>query len=303
MKRQTLRDTHLVFSGLVALGSRPEDSEYWKLAQTFGARCSADLSSSVTHLVANQEGTAKVHSARRNPRIRVVYPQWLLDSVAQWRRLPEEAYLLPVPERASTPGSPIRPELSGGEEEKGAEGADDDEALEGDLHLEDLDWGDAMKEVDDLLLETDDEDSASLFGGGGNGDTNGADTTDGESDASTAGAGGTASAPRRKRPRVSLAPDTAAAADAKETESPLQKRVKTARSRKSGLKQSLSAAALERSAAAQLDGHDGASAAATPAESKTPLPSSGASQASSSIDSDDEDLLASMAADLEQGWS
>ncbi|GJN89586.1 hypothetical protein Rhopal_002573-T1 [Rhodotorula paludigena] len=303
MKRQTLRDTHLVFSGLVALGSRPEDSEYWKLAQTFGARCSADLSSSVTHLVANQEGTAKVHSARRNPRIRVVYPQWLLDSVAQWRRLPEEAYLLPVPERASTPGSPIRPELSGGEDEKGAEDAADDEALEGDLHLEDLDWGDAMKEVDDLLLETDDEDSASLFGGGGNGDTNGADTTDGESDASATPAGGTASAPRRKRPRVSLAPDAGAALDAKETESPLQKRVKTARSRKSGLKQSLSAAALERSAAARLDGPDEASAAATPAESKTPLPSSGASQASSSIDSDDEDLLASMAADLEQGWS
>jgi RNA polymerase II subunit A-like phosphatase len=54
MKRSTLRDTCLVFSGLVALGTRPEDSEYWKLAETFGAKCRNDLNERVTHLVANQ---------------------------------------------------------------------------------------------------------------------------------------------------------------------------------------------------------------------------------------------------------
>jgi len=54
MKRSTLERTYLVFSGLVALGTRPEDSEYWKLAETFGAKCGNDLREGVTHLVANQ---------------------------------------------------------------------------------------------------------------------------------------------------------------------------------------------------------------------------------------------------------
>ncbi|GAA5856535.1 hypothetical protein JCM9279_003013, partial [Rhodotorula babjevae] len=200
LKRRTLASTHLVFSGLVALGQSPESSEYWKLATTFGAHCSADLSSATTHLVASQEGTAKVHQARRarakGAKVEIVYPQWLLDSVASWRRQPEEAYLLPEPAAAgSAPGSPVRPELSAGEDDGLAEllaprepgDAAADPALDApdddDLHLDDLDWGDAMKEVDDLLLETDDDDAASLYGGGA-GASGGA--TDGESDASAA---------------------------------------------------------------------------------------------------------------------
>lgn len=265
--------------------------------------------------------------------VRIVYPQWLLDCVARWERLPEEGYLVPEPEgRASAPGSPVRPELSAGEDdavaaerrqgqdagggEGDAEGEGEGEAeaeLEGELHLEDLDWGDAMKEVDDLLLETDDDDTASLFGGAGG-------ATDGESDASVASPApaaapnnGAARSPR-KRPRGStptgaagVAQDGPAAARSA-TESPLQKRVKTARSRKSGLKQSLSAAALERAAsiavgAATGAGRGGGTAVVDEEEEEgRATPSEVASVASSSIASDDEDLLA-MAADLEQGWT
>ncbi|BGP31350.1 CTD phosphatase Fcp1 [Rhodotorula toruloides] len=312
MKAQTLRDTHLVFSGLVALGSRPEDSEYWKLARTFGARCSADLSTSTTHLVANGWGTAKVHSAQRNPRIKIVYPEWLLQSVAHWTRVPEDAYVLNIPATSSTPGSPIRPELSGGEDNEDvdairldgeADGAETPvTVLDGDLDLADLDWGDAMKEVDDLLLETDEEDTASVINGG--------DTTDGESDAGSSAP--TAPRPPRKRARMSTTPSNATSV-APGTESPLQKRVKTARSRKSGLKRSVSAAALERSAEkAAEDGSSesqsngsvkSASGRMSMAEGNGDAVSVAASVASSSIDSDDEDLLASMAADLEQGWT
>ncbi|GAA5844154.1 hypothetical protein JCM11251_002452 [Rhodosporidiobolus azoricus] len=329
LKRQSLRSTHLVFSGLVALGSRPEDSEYWKLATTFGARCSADLSSSVTHLVANQAGTVKVHSARRNPRIKIVYPQWLLDSVAHWTRCDESPYLLPAPETTSPPGSPIRPELSEEEDEevggsgeavdkgKGRavdailhdveEGEGGIDALpDGELDLDDLDWGDAMKEVDDLLDETDDEDTASLLAGG-----NGTDG--GESDTGSV----CSAAPRaRKRPRMSTPEDglgggsgggrvNGKKAAAAATESPLQKRVKMARSRKSGLKTTLSAAAME-AAAASPEGARGAAAVAErqPSVEAAGFPgSSQASQASSSLDSDDDDLLASMVAEVEKGWS
>lgn len=340
MKAQTLRETNLVFSGLVALGTRPEDSEYWKLATTFGATCSNQLSPKTTHLVANQPGTAKVHSARRFPRVKVVYPQWLLDSVAKWVRLEEGPYLLPTVEEQrpppTTPPSPVRPELSDGESEVKTTAAGGTDAVETtggdevDLDLADLDWGDAMKEVDDLLLETDDDDDlASLLNGGD-------ETTDGESDAGVqsappSGGGG------RKRPRVSSTPSSesvgsnaASSSASTAAESPLQKRVKTARSRRSGLKTSLSAAAAAASSAAEGNAlaqpsapvpppsdtqptADGASSSAAPSNGKSALKGDLAavadeaaaadlSQASSSIGSDDEDLLA-MAADLESGWS
>ncbi|GAA5866573.1 hypothetical protein JCM8547_005463 [Rhodosporidiobolus lusitaniae] len=313
LKSLTLRHTHLVFSGLVALGTRPEDSEYWKLARTFGARCSNEVTGSVTHLVANQTGTAKVHAARRKPHIQIVYPQWFLDSVARWKRLPETDYLLipspssPAPEEAveSAPGSPVRPELSDGE----GEGGEGEEGME-EFDL-DLDWGDAMKEVDDLLDETDDEDTASLLGGSaGNG--GGAGGGGEESEASTS-----AALRPRKRPRMSTPPilsstSSSSSAGADEaggkaavpaTESPLQKRVKTARSRRSGLKTSLSAAQAHAAAAAEDERRSGGGGGDGLGDEEAFPASSQASQASSALDSDNEDLLASMAADLENGWS
>lgn len=54
MKRRVLQGVVIVFSGVIALGARPSDSEYWKLAVTFGARCQSEVNSRVTHLVANQ---------------------------------------------------------------------------------------------------------------------------------------------------------------------------------------------------------------------------------------------------------
>ncbi|GAA5937508.1 BRCT domain-containing protein, partial [Sporobolomyces koalae] len=311
MKRSTLRQTHLVFSGLVALGTRPQDSEYWKLAETFGAKCGSDLREGVTHLVANQPGTAKVHSARRNPRVKIVYPQWLLDSVAHWKKLPEEPYLLPEPKpisAASTPKeprSPVRPPLSDGEDEldRDDDRNGDNAAQDVELDMGEIDWGAAMAEMDDLLNETDDDatDREEEMNKNGNGRPKkrsrpSTATTDDESDVgnSTKGSGSDGTISK-----------TAA------TESPLQKRVKTARSRSSGLKTSLSAAAL---AAAASDESESRPQLVSPSKSVGKdvqdvideaigrAESVEMSQASSSISSDDEGFLASLEAELEAGF-
>ncbi|GAA5963234.1 hypothetical protein JCM21900_006561 [Sporobolomyces salmonicolor] len=319
LKSRTLRSTHLVFSGLVALGTRPQDSEYWKLATAFGAKCSAELHSGVTHLVANQAGTAKVHSARRNPRIQVVYPQWLLDSVAQWTRLSEASYLLPEPPSTSTPGSPIRPSLS--EEDEGAAvtvednpvvistgaGAhergkgtgetledDDDDDLGPELDMGEIDWGEAMAEMDDLLNETDDD----------------ATDLEVESDAGS-------DRPRKRARGPSTGDEGEGEGEGGgegkgrnhgAQESPLQKRVKTARSRSSRLKTSLSAAAPDGPPESDGPATDETDAGSllpqergNGATTRTTDPTPEASQASSSVDSDDE-FLASMAAEVEKGF-
>lgn len=375
---------NFVFSGLVALGSRPQDSEYWKLATTFGAGCAPNLDSRSTHLVAKEAGTAKVHAARRlapSRGLQIVFVQWLLDCAAQWRRLPEEPYLLPPPspvppqmesgfvvgygsrdgggdQRSTTPPLAPRDGLqdgvddgNGDDDGQGDNLRDLDEIDEPELDMGEIDWGDAAAEMEDLLNDTDADD--------GTGDE--ADSTAGDSELDGDESDAAGSKPGnvgqvrvggnvKKRARLSTGTDSedddqqlyrdgaggrgqsgsgggkataikGAAADASDivVGSPLQKRVKRSRARKSGLAKSSFPSALissegnaeNETEARSTTGHTAGSpreaglsnnAAAGSGEGIESGPPS-ASQASSSFDSDDEAFLASMAADLEKGWA
>ena len=185
-----------------------------------------------------------------------------------------------------------------------------------------MDWDDAAKEVDDFLNETDDDDA---IGGG-------EDTDDGASAAGDESDTGSAKGGSKKRGRLTDSEDESAnrpnglkskaLGDAVVAAgSPLQKRVKTSRARKSKLKVSFPASASatedEEIVPPQLtSSQDGAptvsiskdsSAAATEGGTDSapasPFPTYEASQASSSLDSDDEAFFASMAAEVEKGWS
>jgi RNA polymerase II subunit A-like phosphatase len=54
MKREVLRDVRILFSGLIALNDKPEESEFWQMANTFGATCLKEVDSQVTHVAATQ---------------------------------------------------------------------------------------------------------------------------------------------------------------------------------------------------------------------------------------------------------
>lgn len=56
MKRAVLRDVVILFSGLIALHEKPEDSEFWQMASTFGAKCMSEVTSQITHVAATQVG-------------------------------------------------------------------------------------------------------------------------------------------------------------------------------------------------------------------------------------------------------
>lgn len=205
--------------------------------------------------------------------------------------------MLPDPKPISTstlstpkeqePSSPVRPELSDGE--------GDEEGEDVELNMAEIDWGEAMAEMDDLLNETDD------------------DATDRDEEGSASSKNGINRSKKRSRPSAASTDDesdvgggsSSTKADSNgntTTESPLQKRVKTARSRSSGLKTSLSAAALAASS-------DTEQPIPTTSSGKDPqdiidgaIGSAEMSQASSSISSDDEGFLASLEAELEAGF-
>lgn len=52
MRSNTLKDTHILFSSVIPLDTRPESTEIWRVAHMFGAKCYTELSSIVTHVVA-----------------------------------------------------------------------------------------------------------------------------------------------------------------------------------------------------------------------------------------------------------
>lgn len=65
MKYAVLQGVNLLFSGIMALDTKPEDSEFWKMARTFGATCLTEPSPRLTHVIATQVSLVTITSLRR----------------------------------------------------------------------------------------------------------------------------------------------------------------------------------------------------------------------------------------------
>jgi RNA polymerase II subunit A C-terminal domain phosphatase len=54
MKASILEGTVLLFSSVIPLGQDPQQSDIWRLAASFGAQCTPELTGRVTHVVAGK---------------------------------------------------------------------------------------------------------------------------------------------------------------------------------------------------------------------------------------------------------
>ncbi|KAG7672111.1 hypothetical protein KSW81_004994 [Nannochloris sp. 'desiccata'] len=91
-RKKVLKGVHLVFSRVIPLEQDPKTHELWRMAEAFGASCSAVMQPGVTtHLVAGDAGTEKVLAARAQG-IAVVSPLWLRGCCLLWKRLDEKKY-------------------------------------------------------------------------------------------------------------------------------------------------------------------------------------------------------------------
>ncbi|RPD82230.1 hypothetical protein L226DRAFT_556142 [Lentinus tigrinus ALCF2SS1-7] len=271
MRSDTLAGCRLLFTSIVPTGVRPETTEIWKTATAFGAECYTELTPLITHVVAAKLGTEKIYRARKMPYIKIVWVQWLNDSIALWQRQDETPYLV-EPEPANTTdgggaalASPHSdPHQISSDPEPDAD--DWDELLESaaagrtigplgvqgagggeELELDEVDWNAINDEVEAAMNESDD----------GEGDGDGASVKSGMSEDETSWTdetnsiiSSTTSTPRLKRKRVrSLTPSDVAnlnGADSDALRSPLAKRKKLAltRSGASKLKEGITAEQL-----------------------------------------------------------
>ncbi|KAF9085216.1 Carboxy-terminal domain (CTD) phosphatase [Mortierella sp. GBA35] len=192
MKRHVLKGVNIVFSSVIPLGQPPHKADIWRQATSFGAECSTELTSRVTHVVAAKAGTAKVGEARKRKSVKIVRPEWLYHSIGKWQKQNEADYVLP--ELANKP-SPVSTTPPHAPED---ENVDDDEDQGGisegmsdvpPVHIEK--WDDMYKELEDELGDLDDTDFDS--------DTSTHSNT--QSDASTDG-GNSSRLLNLKRPRV-----------------------------------------------------------------------------------------------------
>jgi RNA polymerase II subunit A-like phosphatase len=54
LKAKVLEGTVILFSSVIPLGQDPEQSDIWRLAVSFGAQCTPELTGRVTHVVAGK---------------------------------------------------------------------------------------------------------------------------------------------------------------------------------------------------------------------------------------------------------
>lgn len=95
LPRQVLRGVTLVFTRVIPLEMEPASHPLWRLAESFGARCSGALDGATTHVIAGASGTEKVLAARGMGKW-VVTPAWLECSCILWKRAHEERFLAPL---------------------------------------------------------------------------------------------------------------------------------------------------------------------------------------------------------------
>lgn len=92
LRKKVLIGCEIVFSGLIPLNSAPENSEIWRLAEYYGAKCYKDFVPTITHLIAAKAGTGKVNKAIFKSGIMLVNPGWLYDSIQSWTKVDEHLY-------------------------------------------------------------------------------------------------------------------------------------------------------------------------------------------------------------------
>ncbi|KIY69388.1 hypothetical protein CYLTODRAFT_420781 [Cylindrobasidium torrendii FP15055 ss-10] len=150
MRTKALRGVNIVFSSMFPLDVEPRTTDIWKMATAYGAQCSVELSSKVTHVVAGKQGTEKVNNALRRG-IKVVWPQWLSECVNTWSKADETPFLL-------DPAAAERLDaLTHGVISKDKHHPLDviDEPTT--LLLSGVDWATTDKEVDEAMAESDDD--------------------------------------------------------------------------------------------------------------------------------------------------
>ncbi|KJA28556.1 hypothetical protein HYPSUDRAFT_33986 [Hypholoma sublateritium FD-334 SS-4] len=162
LRSEVFEGVHILFSSVIPLDTRPESTEIWRMAHMFGARCSTELTSDITHVVAAKRGTVKVDTARKRGGIKIVWLAWFTDSIALWRRQDEKPYLLDDPPMPGPSASPTADsQLVSSDVDVDSDDWDQDppeHKATATLDFGAVNWDEINDEVEAFMNESDEED-------------------------------------------------------------------------------------------------------------------------------------------------
>ncbi|XP_034934132.1 RNA polymerase II subunit A C-terminal domain phosphatase [Chelonus insularis] len=101
VRARVLKGLYLTFSGLIPTHQKLEQSRAYKVAKAFGAEVTQEITEKTTHLVAIKPGTAKANTAKKNPNIKIVNPDWLWSCAERWEHVDERLFPLTSKARGS----------------------------------------------------------------------------------------------------------------------------------------------------------------------------------------------------------
>ncbi|XP_068655065.1 RNA polymerase II C-terminal domain phosphatase-like 4 [Aristolochia californica] len=98
IRGEILKGCKLVFSHVFPTEFPAETHPLWKMAEQMGAVCSAEVDSSVTHVVSLHPGTEKARWAMQEGKF-LVHRRWVEAASFLWKRQPEEQYVVTHPSK------------------------------------------------------------------------------------------------------------------------------------------------------------------------------------------------------------
>jgi len=97
-----LAGCRIAFSSSVPINGEPSANFYWRRATSFGAVCQIGYDGPPTHIITSQAGEQDSLALKRNPGIRMVNMDWLLQSAKKFEKQDESLFAVrPVPVSAA----------------------------------------------------------------------------------------------------------------------------------------------------------------------------------------------------------
>ncbi|BFZ59196.1 CTD phosphatase Fcp1 [Saitoella coloradoensis] len=94
MKQKVLKGCVIVFSSIIPLGEKVHSSYVARMAMEFGAKVQDEIDSRVTHVIAGKLHTVKVNTAAKHKHIKIVSRAWFDRSIEKFARQDETPYVL-----------------------------------------------------------------------------------------------------------------------------------------------------------------------------------------------------------------
>lgn len=169
LKLPCLQDVVVLFSGILPLGMNIDNADNVIWCRQFGVRVVNEVFPEVTHVVCRDPSatfmkaglTLKVRVARKTlPNVKIVSPDWLFACLSLWAKVPEDEYLIDVPELdwyvSQTDVDKYQRALTTQAQMKARAQLNRPRA-DSTSSIEEYDFNDATAEVDDFLADLSEE--------------------------------------------------------------------------------------------------------------------------------------------------